>query len=52
MTQEILKDYKADEKTTVSGPDLSNGFSLLKMQQINQPDGIDEGGEIHVLPCD
>lgn len=51
-TQEILEDRKADEKATVPGPDLSSCFSLLKMQQINQPDDMDQGVEIQVLPCD
>lgn len=51
-TQKILKGHNTDKKTTVSGPDLSNCFSLLKMQQINQPDDMDEGVEIQAPPCD
>lgn len=50
QTQKILEDDQTDEETTVSGPDLSDGFSPAKVQQINQPDDVDEGVKIHVLP--
>lgn len=51
-TQKILKGHNTDKKTTASGPDLSNCFSPLKMQQINQPEDTDEGVEVQAPPCD
>lgn len=49
QAQKVLEDHQTDEEATVSGPDLSNR-SPPETQQRDEPDGMEQGVDVHALP--